>query len=248
MFTLDQVVPWGRSFDEYRSMFALSDEDLTLKIVGCGDGPASFNAVATRHGARVISCDPIYRYGVGQLRQRIAATYDEILKQTRQNANEFVWTTIRSPDELGQTRMVAMNAFLDDYEAGKLEGRYIAAELPNLPFGHETFDLALSSHLLFLYTAQLGEVFHRTGIREMCRVAKEVRIFPLLALGGDPSFLVEPLALELREQGASVSIENVPYEFQRGGDKMMRIRQAPANSQPGPHLALRSLGTERNRC
>jgi hypothetical protein len=226
MFTLDQVVPWGRSFDEYRRMFALNDDDLRRKIVGCGDGPASFNAVATRRGSRVVSCDPIYRYGVNQLRQRIAATYEEILKQTRQNAYEFVWTLIHSPEELGETRMAAMNAFLDDYDSGRLEGRYLDAELPNLPFGDGTFDLALSSHFLFLYTAQLGESFHRAAIREMCRVAAEVRIFPLLALGGVPSSLVDPLARELRETGASVSIEDVPYEFQRGGNKMMRIRSA----------------------
>jgi hypothetical protein len=229
VFTLDQVVPWGRSFDEYRRMFALSDDDLQLKIVGCGDGPASFNAVATRRGSRVVSCDPIYRYDVNQLRQRIAATYEEILTQTRKNAHEFVWTLIRSPEELGKTRMAAMNAFLDDYDSGRFEGRYLDAELPNLPFGDGTFDLALSSHFLFLYTAQLGESFHRAAIREMCRVAAEIRIFPLLALGGVPSSLVDLLARELRETGASVSIEDVPYEFQRGGNKMMRIRSVSEN-------------------
>jgi hypothetical protein len=62
MFTLEHVVPWGRSFDEYRRMFALTEEDLRLRILGCGDGPASFNAEATRRGTRMISCDPIYRY------------------------------------------------------------------------------------------------------------------------------------------------------------------------------------------
>jgi hypothetical protein len=73
MFTLDQVVPWGRSFDEYRRMFALTDDDLQLRIVGCGDGPASFNAEATRLGSTVVSCDPIYRYDAEELRQRIAS-------------------------------------------------------------------------------------------------------------------------------------------------------------------------------
>jgi hypothetical protein len=61
MFTLEQVVPWGRSFEEYRAMFALSDADLEGRVLGCGDGPASFNAVATQRGANVVSCDPIYR-------------------------------------------------------------------------------------------------------------------------------------------------------------------------------------------
>ena len=54
MFTLDHVVPWGRSFASDRRMFALTDDDLARKIVGCGDGPASFNAEATRLGSAVI--------------------------------------------------------------------------------------------------------------------------------------------------------------------------------------------------
>ena len=34
---------------------------------------------------------------------------------------------------------------------------------------------------------------------------------------------------EFREQGFSVSIESVPFEFQRGGNQMMRIRRAIAD-------------------
>ena len=91
MFTLEQVVPWGRSFDEYRRMFALDDHDLGLRTLGCGDGPASFNAEATRRGAAVISCDRIYRCEAVQIRERIAATYDQIIEQTRRNVDAFVW-------------------------------------------------------------------------------------------------------------------------------------------------------------
>jgi hypothetical protein len=225
MFTLDKVVPWGRSFEEYQRMFALSETDLGGKIVGCADGPANFNAEATRRGSTVVSCDPIYHYDADQLRERIAATYREILEQTRQNASEFVWTVIRSVEELGQVRMAAMNDFVDDYPAGRASGRYVDAELPNLPFSDVSFDLALCSHFLFLYTSQLGDAFHRRAIREMCRVAREVRIFPLLALGSRPSPLVEPIAAELIGDGFDVSLEEVPYEFQRGGNRMMRIRR-----------------------
>jgi hypothetical protein len=35
MFTLDRVVPWGRSFDEYSRMFTLTSTDLRSKILGC---------------------------------------------------------------------------------------------------------------------------------------------------------------------------------------------------------------------
>jgi hypothetical protein len=33
-FTLDSVVPWGRSFEEYVAMFALTDGDLSCRILG----------------------------------------------------------------------------------------------------------------------------------------------------------------------------------------------------------------------
>jgi hypothetical protein len=225
MFTLDQVTLWGRSFDEYQRMFALTADDLSLKILGCGDGPASFNAEATRRGAKVISCDPIYRFDLDRLRERITSTRDMILDQTRRNATEFVWSTIRSVEELGQIRMDTMNEFLADYQIGRADGRYVAAELPSLPFSDSAFDLGLCSHFLFLYTTQLGEAFHHAAIREMCRVAIEVRIFPLLALGATRSPLVGPVVEALVADGWGVSIENVPYEFQRGGDEMMRVRR-----------------------
>ena len=224
MFTLDQVVPWGRSFDEHRRMFALSDADLRLRILACADGPASFNAEATRRGATVISCDPLYRWATDQVRERISATYDTMLEETRRNADEFVWSSIRSVEELGRVRMAAMQAFLDDFSSGKAAGRYVEAELPVLPFADASFDLALCSHFLFLYTIQLGEEFHRSAILEMCRVAKEVRIFPLLALGSRKSPYVEPSIEHLRIRGFEAAVVKVPYEFQRGGDEMMRIR------------------------
>jgi hypothetical protein len=48
-----------------------------------------------------------------------------------------------------------MQVFLNDYEQGKAEGRYVDAELPTLPFADKTFDIALCSHLLFVYSVQL---------------------------------------------------------------------------------------------
>jgi len=223
MFTLDKVVPWGRSFDEYCRMFSLTDEDLAGRIVGCADGPAGFNTQATRRGARVVSCDPIYAFSTSEIRSRIDATSHDIVEQTRQNRHEFVWTSIASPEELLVARLQAMELFLVDYDRGKAEGRYVAAELPRLPFEDRSFDLAVCSHFLFLYSEQLGEPFHHTAIKEMCRVAREVRIFPLLALGGIGSSYVAPIADSLRQLGYSVLIERVPYEFQRGANKMMRI-------------------------
>jgi len=65
------VVPWGRSLDEYRKMFALTPEDLRGRIIDCASGPASFNAEATGAGHQVISCDPLYRLSADAIRRRV---------------------------------------------------------------------------------------------------------------------------------------------------------------------------------
>jgi len=225
MFTLQEVVPWGRSFDEYVRMFGLSAEDLGRGILGCGDGPASFNAEATRRGSRVTSADPLYGYDREAIRRRIGATFEGMLEQTRLNADEFVWDRVRSVEELGRLRMSAMEDFLADFDAGRRHGRYVEAGLPALPFDDAAFDLALCGHFLFLYGEHLDLPFHLAGLRELTRVALEVRVFPLLALGGRPSPFVAPCAAALSAEGFEVTIDRVPYEFQRGGNELMRVRR-----------------------
>ena len=225
MFTLDKVVPWGRSFEEYRRMFLLTDDDLRGRIRGCADGPAGFNAEATRRGARVTSCDPLYELRAEQIRERIAATAQDILEQTRRNRDDFVWDDITSIEELHRVRMAAMDEFLADYDAGRSEGRYVTAAAPSLPFADGSFELALSSHFLFLYSEQLGRQFHEDAVFELCRVAEEVRIFPLIALGSLPSAHVATVVTELRGLEYDVRIERVPYGFQKCANEMMRIRK-----------------------
>jgi hypothetical protein len=171
-----------------------------------------------------VSGDPIYRYTTDQIRERVQATSEVILEQTRRNVDQFVWTTIRSIDELRAVRMSSMEAFLADFEAGKREGRYVDATLPDLPFAPESFDLALCSHFLFLYSEQFSEDFHLAALREMCRVAKEIRVFPLLALDGERSPHVAAVLKRLEAEGYAIIIDEVPYEFQRGGNQMMRAR------------------------
>src|SRR2546423_10745039 len=52
---LEEVVPWGRSMWEYTHMFDLDEAALSSqKILGVGDGPASFNAEMHELGRRVV--------------------------------------------------------------------------------------------------------------------------------------------------------------------------------------------------
>jgi hypothetical protein len=175
---LKNIVPWGRTLKEYKEMFLLDENDLQKTILGCGDGPASFNAELTSLSGSVVSIDPTYAFTKEELSTRIDEVAEEIMKQVRKNEHSFVWKNIKNPNELYFMRRGAMRSFLDDYEQGLKEGRYIHEELPQLSFSEKAFDLALSSHFLFLYSEHLDFEFHLLAIEEMLRVAKEVRIFP----------------------------------------------------------------------
>ncbi|HEX2997693.1 MAG TPA: hypothetical protein VHP14_22915 [Anaerolineales bacterium] len=213
------ILPWGRSFDEYTRMFNLTESELSLRILGCGDGPASFNAECNRHGGRVTSVDPLYRFSRAAIANRIAETYDIVMQQTGANRDKFIWNSIPSLEDLGRIRMEAMQCFLASYEDGRKQGHYIPGELPELPFSDQTFDLALSSHFLFLYTDNLSFEFHVSAIREMLRAAHEVRIFPLLDVNARTSCYLSGILEIFREYGPEV--REVDYEFQRGGNQML---------------------------
>jgi hypothetical protein len=222
---LDAVVPFGRSLDEYTQMFGLTPTDLSHRILGVGDGPASFNAEASQQGASVISIDPIYCFTGAEILQRFDAVVDNIIGQVKATADDYIWGYHKSPEDLRHHREQAIQTFLADYELGKKGDRYQAAELPRLPFADGAFSLALCSHLLFLYSKHLDYAFHRSSVLEMLRVSQEVRIFPLLTLMLERSPHLNPLMLELREAGYQVEVVQVAYELQKGGNEMLVIRR-----------------------
>lgn len=219
---LSEVVPWGRSLIEYKEMFLLSDSDLGKKILGCGDGPACFNSELSRIGGKVISIDPIYQFNEKLIRTRVDEIYPQVMEQVSKNKKDYVWKNIGSIKELGKVRMDAMTNFLRDYEAGKEEGRYINASLPLLPFEDDEFELALCSHYLFLYSEHVNQEQHILSMKELCRVAREVRVYPLLTIDKNKqSKHLEPVVCALTDIGINTSLIPVEYEFQKGAKEML---------------------------
>ena len=222
---LENVVPWGRNLEEYQKMFRLSKEDLQSKILGCGDGPSSFNFEVTKFGGDITSIDPIYQFSKNEIQQRIDETSSVVSEQLKQNQNDFVWKNIKSVDELIDIRLTAMNNFIKDYENGKKEERYIHQELPKLSFKNDSFDLVLSSHFLFLYSEHFDLQFHIDSILEMCRISKnEVKIFPLLDLKNQKSEYLEPILEVLSNKGFEAEIIKTNYEFQKGANELLSIK------------------------
>jgi len=221
---LEKVVPFGRSLDEYIKMFNLSNSDLNKRILGVADGPASFNAEATRIGASVTSIDPVYQFSAEEIRKRFNEVVDHIIDQVKATPNDWVWSYHKSPEDLRQHRVQALNTFLSDYEKGKQEGRYQLGDLPKLDVCDREYELVLCSHFLFLYSEHYDYQFHFDSINEMLRVGQEVRIFPLLTLMLQHSPHLDRISQDFTEMGHTVTRVHVQYEFQKGGNEMLIIK------------------------
>ena len=119
VFVLDDVVPWGRRYNEYLDMFHLSDDEIrSSRIVSFGDGPASFNAEGTMLGGTILSVDPIYQYSGRELETRLNEVRSIIIEQARENSSNYVWNRISDISELERLRMSAVSLFLSDFEQG----------------------------------------------------------------------------------------------------------------------------------
>lgn len=220
---LDQIVPWGRSRKEYELMFGLTAEDLSEGVLDCGGGPASFTAETSAAGYRAVSADPIYTYSGSQIRARFEATADQMIAQVRATPDDWTWSYHHNPDDLLANRRAALETFLAGYGRGLRERRYVVGELPSLAFDSGSFGMAVCSHLLFLYSDLLSADFHVRSLRELCRVAAEVRVFPLLTLSRKPSPHLHAVRSALEADGWASEVVRVDYELQREGNQMLRV-------------------------
>ncbi|MCP4180937.1 MAG: SAM-dependent methyltransferase [bacterium] len=218
---LKNIVPWGRSLEEYIRMFSLTDDDLKKNILGCGDGPASFNAELSAKGGNIVSIDPVYEFSSTEIKTRIDETYHQIVSEVYKKPDNYIWNTFSNVEELVNTRMNSMNKFLSDYKTDENSDRYKNQSLPNLTFRESEFDLALCSHFLFLYSDHIDVEIHISSMIELCRVAKEVRVYPLVTLNCTPSPYIEKVIHALSRHGIDASLVEVDYHFQKGATQML---------------------------
>lgn len=216
------IAPWGRRFGEYRAFFALDDAALSRPVLDAGAGPSSFVAEVTALGGTAVAADPLYELTNEVIARRFEETVSPMRAAMQEARERFNWKTYGSATALEALRREALRLFLED--RARAAERYVAGGLPALPFAEKQFGLALVSHLLFLYGDDLDFAFHVAAIRELARVAVEVRIFPLFNLDGRPSSHLPCVAKHLRAEGYDCAEVQVPFEFQTGARTMLRVR------------------------
>lgn len=225
---LDGPTPWGRRAFEYVKFFELGEHHTKYKVLDCGAGPSSFAAEQTAIGWDVTAVDPTYSLSAAEICAAVRDGGERIRGNMLAQQDRFCWDFYGDVDRVMKLRQESLELFLLDYEAGKRCGRYRYGELPVLDFAPKTFDLALCSHLLFLYSDDLDLQFHLSALTELSRVAKETRVFPLVNIDGQPSPYVSTVLDRLGAAGLNPSVEPVDFEFQKGATSMLVVRDHPS--------------------
>ncbi|MFT3783973.1 MAG: methyltransferase [Nibricoccus sp.] len=221
------VAFFGRTLAEYAQFFSLDVDALDeLSVLDVAAGPSSFTAEACRRGADAVAVDPMYGCTPEALATHVQIDYDRMFAQIRAKPELVRFKSFRSIDEAELSRRSAADRFLTDYEQHFVHNRYLGAALPQLPFLDGAFDLVLCAHLLFVYANKFDYEFHLEACQELVRVSSgEVRIHPLVGLGGKVYNELDRLRSDLDNVGIASEVVRVDYEFFKGTSSMLVLRR-----------------------
>lgn len=226
-YTFERVVFFGRTFRDYLQFFAFEEEELQgRRILDVAAGPASFTAEAIRKRFNVTATDPLYDRSFAAIQSNTQMDFETVVTKTEQHQEKFDFKAFGDFAGFVQARKEATEGFLADYTAGRAQGRYIMGALPELPFEANAFDIALCGHFLFLYASRFDFEFHFEALKEMCRVAREVRVYPIVTMRDGKRFpQLDLLLRKLEMLGIETEIRNIDYEFLKGSHQMLVLKR-----------------------
>ncbi|MFB9906907.1 hypothetical protein [Allokutzneria oryzae] len=210
--TVGPVLISARPYANYLTQFALTDADLLAgPVLDCPGGASDFAAEVRARGGQAVSVDPSYGLEAAELTAAIDAGRERVSTWTRTQPDRY------SFDENGVWEHAPVweataRRFLDDLARDRAEGtgHYRDALLPELPFADDSFALAVSGFLLFTYADQFDNAFHLAAVRELLRVAAEVRLHPLSDSSGVPYPDLDTLLGILSAEGVTARVLVVP--------------------------------------
>lgn len=224
--TLENIAITGRTLDEYSAFFDLTLKDLKdKKILDCPSGASSFVATLKYNRIDAKGVDIIYEFDKKDIEAQGLKSIEKIYENTSW-MDVYKMDFYKSKSNHRIYRENALKTFISDYD----KESYIFAKLPKLPFENDSFDIALSSHLLFVYDDRLDYKFHKNSILEMLRVAKEVRIFPLVDFKNsrvDEEENFSPFVYKVLEELKEFNCEltKTTFEFQPRANYYLKIRR-----------------------
>jgi hypothetical protein len=229
---ITKILVTSRDYHEYLAMFGLSEEDCrTYRFLDCPGGASDFGAQVRRRGGQAVSVDPVYDLSPDELQEHVLSELDRGIQRAADVPflYDFAWTG--GLDGYLARRREAAETFLADYTrhaAHKASPHYVTAALPDLPFLSGTFDIAVVPNLLFCYANHFDVAWHRQAVRELLRVARQVRIHPLTESTGTPYGQLDELIGLLSEDGIHCSVVDVEYRLHPGPSRTLHCARARA--------------------
>jgi len=221
---LDRVVLLGRTFEEYRRYFLLDPDDLIgMKVLDVAGGVSSFCAEANNRGIKVTAFDPIYSLSLEKIQQRSEPDLESVYRSIGR-VPTYRWGFYKNPDYMRKLRERASAIFFADYNTHR--ERYVAGELPRLPFGDGKFDLTLASYLLFAYQNRFDYKFHRDSILEIMRVTRgEARIYPTVTFEAQASEYIPMMRADPALRQLAFTEVKTDFEFLVDSNSYLRVRR-----------------------
>ena len=219
---LDHVVLLGRTFEEYRRYFLLNPDHLVGKrVLDVAGGVSSFCAEGNELGIKVTAFDPIYSMPAQKIRERSEPDLESVY-QTIGRVPTYRWGFYENPDYMRVLRARASAIFFSDYKIHP--ERYIAGQLPRLPFADAEFDLTLVSYLLFAYQDRFDYEFHRDSILEIMRVTRgEAKIYPTVTFEAQPSEYIPMLQSDPMLGGFGFEEIKTDFEFLVNSNSFLKV-------------------------
>jgi hypothetical protein len=225
---LERVAFYGRTLSEYLLFFNLSLDDLKKydRIIDCPSGASSFisevNGLFNGPNKRLVVCDPLFDKNLEYLKQKGMDDVSYVIEKVQSAFLHYNWNFYKTIENLKAQRTLALTKFLSDYIQGQKEKRYLKASLPCLPFEDGSFDLVLSGHFLFTYANKFDFEFHKKSVLDLYRISSgEVRIYPIQQRSSQTYSELNKLLSLLKEHNITYRILKVPFEFQKGSNKML---------------------------
>jgi len=222
---LKNIALIGRTFVEYERMFNLREHELKQeKILDVASGVSSFSAEAKARGFSAWGSDQIYELDWFDIERKCKEDLAMVLEKLPDVNDMYRWDFYKDIFDLKRYREEAYKKFVADF---KIRGNsvYFPTFYPKTNFLDKEFTLALVSHFLFLYDDLLDYDFHRRTLLELIRVtSKEIRIFPVVNLGGKRSDFVEQLIKDESFRNVKFSIHKVAFEFLKNANEYLLLK------------------------
>lgn len=213
---------WIHGLEEYEQMFDLQEADYRKSILDFPGSISSFNAEVYQKVHRVVSGDAIYGMSMEAMQDYAQKLLKLNCDYLTDNADAVLKLGAAALEPIFKMWRANADIFLEDYMTGKKQARYQQVLMPNLPYANHEFQLALCSDYVFNRHVQ-NDCRPDQVVAELCRVAEEVRIFPLLTEAGEVSEWLGPLMLDLQNRNHGIEIRQVPFENVKGGNAMLRV-------------------------